>query len=101
MKLFKKKPAKESVWNRELIPEDSVWRKELIPEDSIWRKELVSQDSIFGRDLLAFARRKSPCLQCPILMVEEEHICNRFDKIPEDIWDGLEPCPLYEDRRTG
>jgi hypothetical protein len=89
LKKLKKKLPPESVWTRELIPEDSVWRKELIPEDSLWR-----------RDLLAFAKKNSPCLQCPILMLAEAHKCNRYDNIPEEIWDGVETCPLYG-RKTG
>ena len=75
--------------------EESIWRRELIPRDSVWGKELVSENSIWGRDLLAFAKRKSQCLECPILMLAEERKCNKFDRIPEDIWDGLELCPLY------
>lgn len=91
MRKKKKKRESGSIWTRELIPEDSVWRKELIPEDSIWRK-----------DLIAFAgRKKSPCLQCPVLMVAEEHRCNHFAKIPDDIWNGLQTCPLHEKHRSG
>jgi len=87
MKRSKKKHDSDSIWRRELIPEDSVWRRELIPEDSIW-----------GRDLFAFGGRKSSrCQQCPILMVPEERRCNRFDAIPDDIWSGIEACPLYEE----
>ncbi|MHB8893689.1 MAG: hypothetical protein ACYC99_00720 [Candidatus Geothermincolia bacterium] len=85
MKLLKKKLKEDSIWTRELIPQDSFLRRDLIPENSIW-----------GRDLLAFAKRKSQCMECPILMLEEEHTCNRFDHIPEDIWDGIETCPLYQ-----
>ena len=88
MRKLKVKPKEDSVWRKELIPEDSVWRKELIHEDSIWRK-----------DLFAFAgRRRSPCLACPILMIEDEHRCNRFNRIQDDIWDGLDKCPLYGDQ---
>jgi len=82
-----KKTKKDSVWRKELIPEDSVWRKELIPKDSVWRK-----------DILAFTGRKgSPCLECPVLMVAEEHKCNHFERIPDDIWEGIELCPVYEE----
>lgn len=98
MKRSKKKPSSESIWRRELIPEDSVWRKELIPEDSVWRKELISEDSIWRKDLLAFAKKGSRCRDCPVLMIADERKCSRFECIPEDIWDGIEPCPLYEER---
>jgi hypothetical protein len=98
MKRSKKKPKSESVWRRELIPEDSVWRRELIPEDSVWRRELIPEDSIWRKDLLAFARKTSRCRDCPVLMIPEEHKCSRFDVIPDDIWDGIESCPLYEER---
>ena len=70
----------------------------MIPEDSVLRKELIPEDSILRKDLLAFAgRRKSPCLQCPVLMVAEKRHCNHFDRIPDDIWDGLQTCPLREE----
>lgn len=91
MRRTKKRPKKDSIWTRELIPPDSIWRKELIPEDSILRK-----------DLLAFAGRREPrCVECPILLVAEEHRCNRFERIPDEIWDGFETCPLYEERKIG
>lgn len=90
----RKKTNDQSIWTRELIPEDSILRRELIPEDSVWRKELLPADSIWNRDL--FARRRSKCLQCPILMVAEEHTCNRYSKIPDDIWDGIAECPIYQ-----
>ena len=68
-------------------------------EDSVWRKELIPEDSILRRDLFAFAgRRRSACLACPILMIEDERKCNRFNRIPDDIWDGLEMCPLHGDQ---
>jgi hypothetical protein len=88
MKLLSKKskPRGDSIWNKELIPPDSVWRKNLVPTDSIW-----------GRDLLAFSRRKPQCLECPILIAEDQHMCNKYNRIPVDIWDGLETCPLYEE----
>ena len=89
MKLFSKRANHDSIWTRELIPEDSVWRKELIPQDSIFRK-----------DLLAFVRFTSPCLSCPILMVAEKHVCNRYDRIPEDIWDGIETCPIFAEHKA-
>ena len=89
MKMFSKRLKPDSVWTRELITADSIWRKELIPKDSFLR-----------RDILAFARPPSPCLSCPILMVEEKHVCNRFDHIPADVWDGIEVCPLYAERRV-
>ena len=98
MKRAKKRPKTDSVWTRELIPPDSVWRKELIPPDSVWRRELIPEDSFLRKDLLAFAGKlKSPCLQCPILMIADEQKCNRFVRIPDDIWDGIESCPFYEE----
>jgi len=69
----------------------SIWTRELIPEDSVWRKDLIS----FG------GRRKSMCLQCPVLMVAEEHCCNHFARIPDEIWNGLQTCPLHEEHRSG
>ncbi len=86
MKRLKKRFKDDSIWVRELrIPEDSVWRKDLIPESSIW-----------NRDLRSFVKRKSHCLQCPVLMLEEEHRCSRYEHIPDDIWDGVKTCPLFE-----
>jgi hypothetical protein len=86
-----KKPERNSIWTRELIPPDSVWRKELIPEDSILRK-----------DLFAFGGKKGPrCDECPILILAEEHRCNHFERIPDEIWDGYETCPLYQERKIG
>ena len=96
MKRRQKKREKDSIWTRELIPEDSVWRRELIPEDSVWRKELIPQDSIWGKELFSF-RRRCRCLQCPILMVEDERRCNRYHRIPDEIWNGSEECSLYRD----
>ena len=76
---------------------DSVWRRELIPQDSVWRRELIPQDSVLRKDLLAFAgKNKSPCLDCPVLMLADERKCNRYDRIPDDIWDGISICPLYQ-----
>ncbi len=98
MKRSKKKPRGDSVWRRELIPEDSVWRKELIPEDSVWRKELIPEDSFLRKDLLAFARKSSRCRECPVLMIPDERKCSRFEVIPDDIWNGVESCPLYEEK---
>jgi hypothetical protein len=90
MKLLRKRLRDDSIWTRELIPQDSVWRKELVPEDSVW-----------GRDLLAFARKRTQCRDCPIMILESEHKCNHYERIPEDIWDGLETCPLYAERKIG
>lgn len=92
MKLLSKKnkPRGGSIWTRELIPPDSIWRKDLVPTDSIW-----------GKDLLAFARKKPQCLECPILIVKDEHKCNKYNRIPENIWDGFEICPLYEEHTLG
>ena len=112
MKGFRKKPGAgkpenpgegakpPSIWTRELIPEDSIWRRELVPEDSIWRRELVPEDSILRRDLFNFSagKRGSPCLGCPILMLEDDRKCNRYERIPDDIWDGIESCPLYKEK---
>ncbi|HEY5493413.1 MAG TPA: hypothetical protein VIK15_02380 [Candidatus Anoxymicrobiaceae bacterium] len=89
MKLFSKRMNHDSIWTRELIPEDSVLRKELIPRDSFLRK-----------DLLAFMKFTSPCLSCPILMVADKQVCNRFDRIPQDIWDGIEVCPIYAEHKA-
>lgn len=97
MKWPKRNGSKDSVWTRDLIPEDSVLRRDLLPEDSIWGKELIPDDSFMRRDLLAFAKRKSPCLKCPILMLADERHCNRYDRIPDDIWDGIEQCSLYNE----
>lgn len=91
--MFGKKPKATSVWNRELIPDDSRWRRDVIPEDSFLRKELLPPDSIWDRDLLA--SRKSRCLQCPILMLAEAHRCNKYNRIPDDVWNGITDCPLY------
>jgi hypothetical protein len=74
--------------------------KKKLPPESVCTRELIPEDSFLRKDLLAFGRTKSQCLQCPILMLADDHKCNRFDRIPEDIWDGLEVCPLYE-RKTG
>jgi hypothetical protein len=70
MKLFSKRMGQDSIWTRELIPADSVLRKDLIRQDSILRK-----------DLFAFAKFTSPCLSCPILMVADKRVCNRYDRI--------------------
>ena len=89
MKLFSKRASHDSIWTRELIPADSVWRKELIPPDSILRK-----------DLMSFVRFTSPCLSCPILMVAEKRVCNHYDRIPDDIWDGIAVCPIFAEREA-
>lgn len=101
MKGFRKKPGAGKPDNPgEVAKPPSIWTRELIPEDSIWRRELIPEDSILRRDLFNFSagKRKSPCLTCPILMLEDGHKCNRFDRIPDDIWDGIETCPLYSEK---
>lgn len=91
MKRLKKRLKQDSIWTRELIPPDSIWRKELIPEDSILRK-----------DLFSLGGSKAPrCEECPILILAEEHRCNHFERIPDEIWEGIETCPLYEERQIG
>ena len=90
MKLFSKRTRPDSIWTRELIPADSVLRKELIPENSVLRK-----------DLFAFVRFTSPCLSCPILMVADKHVCNRYDRIPADVWDGIEVCHIFAEHKVG
>ncbi|MFH1149932.1 MAG: hypothetical protein V1748_05620 [Actinomycetota bacterium] len=96
----RKNRKKDSVWTKpvgELFPENSIWGKDLIPPDSILRKDLLPPDSVWNRDI--FGRdRKSTCASCPILMLEEERQCNRYERIPDDIWDGIEVCPLYEEK---
>jgi hypothetical protein len=96
----RKDRKKDSVWTKpvgELFPENSIWGRELIPPDSILRKDLLPPDSIWNRDI--FGRDgKSRCVSCPILMLEEERQCNRYDRIPDDIWDGIANCSLYEDK---
>jgi hypothetical protein len=78
---------------------DSIWTRELIPPDSIWRRELIPEDSILRKDLFAFAGRREPrCTECPILILAEEHRCNKYDRIPDEIWDGFQTCPLYQER---
>jgi hypothetical protein len=89
MKLFSKRMGQDSIWTRELIPADSVLRKDLIRQDSILRK-----------DLFAFAKFTSPCLSCPILMVADKRVCNRYDRIPEDVWDGIEVCPIFAEHKA-
>lgn len=100
MRLSKKKPRGESIWTRDLVPPDSIWGKELIPEDSFLRRELIPEGHILRKDLFA-GFKKSRCLECPILMLAEKHRCNRYTEIPADIWDGVEVCPLYEERKLG
>jgi len=86
----------------EKLRKDSIWTRELIPPDSIWRKELIPEDSVLRKDLFAFAGRREPCcVECPILIMAEEHRCNRFERIPDEIWDGYKTCPLYEERKIG
>lgn len=95
MKLRRKHRESEPV-QPETRQKDSIWRRELIPPDSIWRKELIPPDSVWGRDIFSLGKPRSACLQCPVLMVKEERRCNRFQRIPDDIWSGIEDCPLYK-----
>ncbi|HEY5527693.1 MAG TPA: hypothetical protein VIK02_08935 [Candidatus Anoxymicrobiaceae bacterium] len=89
MKRPGRKPKKQSIWTRDLLPPDP---------SSVWRRDLIPEDSILAKDIFAFAKRKSPCLACPVLMVSDARRCNRYERIPDDIWDGIENCPLYDER---
>jgi hypothetical protein len=49
---------------------------------------------------MSFVRFTSPCLSCPILMVAEKRVCNHYDRIPDDIWDGIAVCPIFAEREA-
>ena len=79
---------------RKKMREGSIWTRELVPAGSIWGKELLATDSIWNREL--FVRRRSDCVQCPILIMAEAHKCSHYERIPDEVWDGVSTCPVYK-----